>query len=176
VFTSDNGGLCTLAQGKPGPTTNLPWRSGKGWNYEGGIRIPTFVAWPARLKPAVTRVPGITADLYPTLLDLCGLPIQPRQHVDGRSLAPVLRGRSPASLSRRSLAWYYPHDHGSGHRAGAALRRGPWKLIRYFASGKDELYHLGNDPGENSDLSARQPVRAQKLREELQRWIETTKR
>ncbi len=174
VFTSDNGGLCTLAGRQPGPTCNLPWRSGKGWLYEGGIRVSCFVSWPAGLRPATTAVPGYTADLYPTLLDLCGLPAQPTQCLDGRSLAGALRGVPDASLLERPLAWYYPHDHGSGHRAGAAIRHGNWKLVHYLAGSQSELYDLASDPGESTDLSALYPDKTRVLLGELQDWIRST--
>jgi arylsulfatase A-like enzyme len=163
-----------LGQGKPGPTCNLPWRSGKGWTYEGGIRIPTFIAWPARLKPATTKVPGYTADLYPTLLELCGLPPRPQQHRDGKSLTSALRAAPDAILKERSLAWYYPHNHGSGHKPSAAIRHGSWKLIYYLDSARTELYDLDNDPGESTELSLRHPAEAESLREELLRWIDDT--
>lgn len=176
VFTSDNGGLCTLGGGKPGPTCNLPWRGGKGWTYEGGIRIPTWIAWPGHLQPAVTSVPGSTADLFPTLLDLCAIPPGPLRF-DGRSLAGVLRGRPDEALQGRMLAWYYPHDHGSGHRPSAAIRRGSWKLIHRLDAATSELYDLKADPGEARDLAAEHPERAAALRAELLAWIvETTTR
>ena len=59
VFTSDNGGLCTLKGKNPGPTSNLPYRSGKGWTYEGGIRISTFISWPKEIKPSICDVPRL---------------------------------------------------------------------------------------------------------------------
>ena len=65
VFTSDNGGLSTTK--RIGPTCCRPLRAGKGWTYEGGIRIPTMISWPERIKPAVSDTPGITMDFYPTL-------------------------------------------------------------------------------------------------------------
>jgi len=176
VFTSDNGGLCTLARAQPGPTSNLPWRSGKGWTYEGGIRIPTFIAWPGHLPPSTSSVPAFTPDLYPTLLELCGLPLLPQQHIDGTSLASVLRGTPDAALGDRPLAWYYPHQHGSGHQPSAAIRRGSWKLIHYLEAGKTELYDLASDPAESRDLSSELPDQAASLRDELLKWInETTK-
>lgn len=175
VFTSDNGGLCTLAKG-PGPTSNLPFRGGKGWNYEGGIRVSTLIAWNGHLSPATTSVPAWTADLYPTLLDLCGLPLAPQQHLDGRSLTGPLRGVADNALVERPLVWYYPHDHGSGHKASAAIRRGPWKLIHYLASGQSELYHLTDDVGESTNLAAKEPERTARLRKELLAWIEATKK
>jgi arylsulfatase A len=175
VFTSDNGGLCTLSGGRTGPTCNLPQRSGKGWNYEGGIRVPGLIAWPGQLAPAAVDVPAFTADLYPTLLELCGLPPLADQHRDGRSLAAVARGQPDDRLRSRTLGWYYPHDHGSGHKASAALRRANFKLIHYLAGGQSELYDLSADPGEASDLSAAHPAQAAELREELLRWIESTR-
>ena len=82
LFTSDNGGLAHSRQ-TGGPTSNLPLRSGKAWTYEGGIRIPTLFSWPGKIKPAVCEVPVITMDMYPTLLDICGIPLKPKQHLDG---------------------------------------------------------------------------------------------
>lgn len=176
VFTSDNGGLCTRAGETPGPTCNLPWRSGKGWNYEGGIRIPAVISWPGQLRPTITGQLASTADLYPTLLQLAGLPLRPRQHLDGRSLVSALEGKPEESLEQRALAWYYPHDHTSGHRPSAALRRGDWKVIHYLPSGPTELYDLAGDPGETTDLSKRHSDKTESLRVELLRWIDETKR
>lgn len=174
VFTSDNGGLCTLAR-NPGPTSNLPWRSGKGWNYEGGIRVPGYIVWPGHLEPGTSATPACTADLYPTLLELVGLPALPQQHLDGRSLVSALRGQPDPALSERSLAWYYPHEHGSGHPGSAAIRRGSWKLIHYLTSGQMELYDLASDPGEAHDVSALHPEMVKLLGDELRRWVQDTK-
>lgn len=176
VFTSDNGGLCTLARGRPGPTSNLPWRSGKGWTYEGGIRIPTWISWPGHLKASVTSVPGYTADFYPTLLDLCDLPLEPLQHKDGQSLAGVLRGLPADSLQDRMIAWHYPHEHGSGHRPSAAVRRGSWKLIYDLTTKSSELYNLSTDPSESRDVALEHPEKLESLRDELLDWIAATKK
>jgi arylsulfatase A-like enzyme len=92
IFTSDNGGLCTLDGEKPGPTTILPWRAGKGWTYEGGIRIPTFVNWPAHLNPRTTDVPGITADLYPTISPTTGT------HSTTSPMIPAKSSTSPTRI------------------------------------------------------------------------------
>lgn len=176
VFTSDNGGLCTMgANRKVGPTCNLPWRGGKGWTYEGGIRIPTYISWPKGLKPSTCDVPSYTADIYPTLLELCGLPSQPAQHLDGRSLVGALRGQIPQSLQERSIGWYYPHDHNSGHKASAAIQRESWKLIHYLESQTSELYNLISDPGETTDLSKTDPERTKVMLAELVKWIDETK-
>lgn len=174
VFASDNGGLCTLAKGRTGPTCNLPWRSGKGWMYEGGIRTPCFISWPGHIKPSTLSTPAYTPDLYPTLLALCGLPLRPDQHVDGQSLAPLLVGDGKNPSPERTLAWYYPHEHGSGHKPSAALRQGSLKLIHFFASGKNELYDLSSDPGELHDLSSTKADLTAQLHSQLMEWVATT--
>ena len=73
VFTSDNGGLSTLK--KAGPTSVRPLRAGKGWCYEGGIRIPTLIYAPNLIQKGVTCAAPITSmDFYPTLLEWDGPP------------------------------------------------------------------------------------------------------
>ncbi|MFZ5831206.1 MAG: sulfatase, partial [Planctomycetota bacterium] len=80
VFMSDNGGLST-SEGSP--TSNVPLRAGKGWMYEGGIREPLIVRWPAGTKPGSTcGTPVISTDFYPTLLEIAGLPAAPQQQVE----------------------------------------------------------------------------------------------
>ena len=102
------------------------------------------------------------------------MPAEPVQCLDGRSLARALRGEPDPVLTERSLAWYYPHDHGSGHRAGAALRHGNWKLVRYFANDQTELYDLASDPGEQHEVSREHPEFVQSLARELDTWIANT--
>ena len=131
LFTSDNGGLTTLKRKRVGPTSVRPLRAGKGWNYEGGIRVPTLVRWPNKIKAGITDVPAITTDIYPTLLELTGLPPRPDQHLDGRSLVAAIKGEPSNELRSRFLAWHYPHPHGSGHTPSNAIRKGPWKLIHH---------------------------------------------
>ena len=74
IFTSDNGGLHVPELRDDPPTHNTPFRAGKGFLYEGGLRIPLIVRWPGRIKAgAVTAAPVINTDLMPTLLDLVGV-------------------------------------------------------------------------------------------------------
>ena len=156
IFFSDNGGLSTKAE--PGPASNEPLRAGKGWLYEGGIRVPLIVRAPGITKPgAVTDVPVISTDLYPTLLALAGLPARPEQHRDGISIAPVLRGE-PAPV-REALFWHYPHYHGSTWAPGGAMLAGGWKLIEFFEEGTAELYDLTADLSERRNLAAAEPAR-----------------
>lgn len=173
VFVSDNGGLSTL-RGTTGrmPTSNAPLRAGKGWLYEGGIRAPLIVRWPAHVsRGVVIDTPAISNDLYPTLLELAGLDLRPSQHRDGVSLAPLLRGG--AAPDRAALHWHAPHYHGSGSTPAGAIRRGPLKLIEWFEDGRAELYDLARDPGEQHDLATERQKDAASLRAELARWRES---
>lgn len=167
IFTSDNGGLAT--KNGPGPTCNSPLRAGKGWLYEGGIRVPLMAVWPGQIKPGTrSDAPLISCDFYPTLLDLAGLPLRPEQHLDGVSFAPLLRGG--ASPVRPTLYWHYPHYHGSTWTPGAAVRDGDWKLIEFYDYGVVELYNLKQDPVEARNVAAVNPDKKRELLDKLHAW------
>lgn len=172
VFTSDNGGLAHR-KGEGGPTSNAPLRSGKAWTYEGGIRIPTIISWAGKIQPATSDARTITMDLYPTLLDLAGLPLKPEQHLDGQSLKSVLNGEGGAE--DRVLAWTYPHVHGSGHKPSDAILSKEWKLIRFQGDEPTELYNLATDLGEQTNLAKQNPEKVQELERRLDEWLERTK-
>lgn len=166
VFTSDNGGLSTKKT--PGPTSNLPLRAGKGWCYEGGIRVPLIIKAPG-IQPSVSHTPVISMDFFPTLLDLAGIEKKEELHKDGLSLVNVLKGASQ-KLSRDYLVWHYPHYHGSMWRPGAAIRSGKWKMIEFFETGEKELYDLSEDLGELKNLAAKYPEVMQKLSSQMDEW------
>ena len=166
IFFSDNGGLSTL--GRIGPGCNLPLRAGKGWLYEGGIREPTLIRAPGITRPgSVSHKPMISMDFFPTMLHLAGLPLQPKLHVDGRSLLSQLKGND---TGQRTLHWHYPHYHGSAWKPGASIRDGDWKLIEFYHYNNFELYNLAKDPGERTDLAKRNPRKAAELRAKLSAW------
>lgn len=180
VFFSDNGGLSTLR--KFGPTCNSPLRAGKGWLYEGGIREPLLVRLPkppsdaaraktAALQPKIIDTIASSTDLFPTILDVVGLPLQPELHADGISLLPAISGEASGTDSTsRDLHWHYPHYHGSLWRPGAAIRRGNYKLIEFYETDTAELYDLSVDMGETKDLSKTEPERFTELRDALRQW------
>lgn len=167
VFTSDNGGLLG---GPQNPITrNLGLRAGKGSAYEGGVRVPLIVLWPGVTRAGSTSdVPVITADLYPTLLAIAGVPNPPGHVVDGTSLVPALQGAT--TLNRADLFWHYPHYHPGGATPYGAIRRDSWKLIEFYEDDRLELYDLARDPMETRNLAAREPDRARQLRESLTEW------
>ena len=166
-FFSDNGGLCTKP--KPGPTSNLPLRSGKGWLYEGGVREPTIIRAPGVTKPgSVTDTPAVSMDFFPTILELAGLPSMPNVHNDGVSLVPTLR--NPSKSIERPLFWHYPHYHGSTWTPGASIREGNWKLIEFYEHDESELYNLKDDVGEQRNLASDEPAIAARLAAKLRNW------
>jgi arylsulfatase A-like enzyme len=167
VFTSDNGGLAVKDQ--PGPTCNAPLRAGKGWLYEGGIRVPTIIRAPGVTKAgSVIETPILSTDYYPTLLALAGLPAKPQQHLDGVSFLPALRGETMPT--GRTLYWHYPHYHGSTWAPGSALRDGDWKLVENFHYGTVELFNLRDDLGETRDLAKTNPEVTAQLLAKLHAW------
>jgi arylsulfatase A-like enzyme len=167
VFFSDNGGLSTS---EGWPTSNLPCRAGKGWLYEGGIREPLLVKWPGVTKPgSVCSAPMISTDFYPTLLEACGLPAQPKQHLDGVSLVPLLKDPS-ATIERQPLFWHYAHWGNQGGIPGSVIRDGNWKLIDFYWGKQPELFDLATDPGEQNNLAADQPEQVKALLAKLNAW------
>ncbi len=162
IFTGDNGGLL-------GATSNHPLRAGKGSAYEGGIRVPWIVSWPGVIAPGTeSDAPIMTIDLHPTVLEMAGLNADPTQPLDGMSLASHLRGQ--AAPARDALFWHYPHYHIGGATPYSAVRMGDWKLIYFFEDDRVELYHLGDDIGEKTDLASREPARALAMRRRLEHW------
>ena len=167
VFVSDNGGV---SAGDDYATSNLPLRGGKGYQWEAGTRIPFFIKAPQIAnanKQVATPVTG--ADLFPTLLELAG--IENPAQVDGKSLVPLLQNQS---LEERSLFWHYPHYGNQGGDPSAIIRKGDWKLIHYFENNKSELYHLGKDMGETTDLFDENPAVGETLKIELLEWLRET--
>lgn len=168
IFTSDNGGV---SSGDAFATSNLPLRGGKGRQWEGGIREPFYIRYPAVTKPNSTcDVPVTGADFYPTILDLCGLPLRNDQHCDGVSLVPLLRGES---IDARPLYWHYPHYGNQGGEPSSIVRAGDWKLIHYYEDGRNELYNLQIDPSEEIDVAFSYPARTDRMWKQLDAWLKS---
>ncbi|MCP5114226.1 MAG: sulfatase-like hydrolase/transferase, partial [bacterium] len=165
IFTSDNGGMSAANFWNPSrvippeerdtaySTSNLPLRGAKGWLYEGGIRVPLIIKWPGRGQiGSICREPVIGTDYYPTVLDMVGIEEIPEQHVDGKSLVPLFRGKT--TLGRDAVFWHFPHYSNHGMQSpGGAMRCGHYKLLEYFENGTVQLFDLEADPGEQHDLS-----------------------
>ncbi|CAN5441065.1 hypothetical protein BH23VER1_BH23VER1_22130 [soil metagenome] len=170
IFTSDNGGVTS---GDAYATASLPFRGGKGRQWEGGIRGPYYIKAPGVTEPgSASAVPVTGTDFFPTILELAGLDSLPAQHVDGLSLVPLLAGTG--TLPERALFWHYPHYGNQGGEPSSIVRLGDWKLIHYYEDGRDELYNLAEDAGEQSDLAGSEPDRARSLRTKLDAWLADT--
>jgi uncharacterized sulfatase len=189
VFLSDNGGLDTVHHIGSGVLTvnrqefdNAPLRAGKGSPYEGGIRVPCLLRWPASVKAGQTiTTPIHVTDWMPTLLAAAGreagLPA-----CDGLNLLPLLRGEP---FPERPLFFHMPlYDLRWAATPCAVIREGDWKLIEHFGDSFDataryqpgrkwELFHLRHDLGETRDLSQVENVRAEAMSAKLHAWLES---
>jgi arylsulfatase A-like enzyme len=168
VFTSDNGGVTS---GDNFSTNQLTLRGGKGYQWEGGIRIPYFIDVPwIKQNGGTVDVPVSGVDLYPTLLDLSGLPLKPEAHKDGVSLKPLLLGDN---IAERPLYWHYPHYGNQGGEPSSIIRKGKWKLIYYWEDLHTELYNLEADLGERNDVAANNPEIAKQMETQLLDWLKS---
>jgi len=166
IVTSDNGGLSTS---EGWPTSNEPLRAGKGWMYEGGIRVPLIIRWPAKTQPGTTsNTPVSFPDFYATLLDVTKTVPDPGQFVDGVSLLPLLAGEE---IEPRPLFWHYPHYGNQGGAPSAAVRNGKWKLIEWMEDQRIELFDLAADLSEANDLANQYPDIAAELQNDLHNWL-----
>jgi arylsulfatase A-like enzyme len=167
IFTSDNGGL-SVREGPLTPaTTNYPYREGKGYIYEGGIREPFIIYWPGVIDKAyVSDHPIIGTDILPTLADLFSLP---DSGYEGESLVPLIRGDS---IPERALFWHYPHYSNQGGKPASAVRKGKYKLIQFLEGMNYELYDVVHDPGETTNLAEELPGIRAELSKILDSWRE----
>lgn len=165
IFTSDNGGLAT-AEGSP--TCNAPAAEGKGWMEDGGLRVPLIMSWPSQIAPGSSSAAlTTTPDLYATVSAAAGVPVRPGQAPDS---VDVLPAASDDTFERGPIFWHYPHYSNQGGTPGAAVRDRNWKLTRWFEDGREALYDLGSDIGEEHDLSVAQPETRARLAGLLDAW------
>lgn len=165
IFSSDNGGLL-------GPTNNAPLRSGKGYPYEGGIRVPLIVRWPGRTPAgSMCDEPVLSVDFLPTICRAVGASPPADRIVDGRSLVPLLTGGAP--LSREAIFWHFPHYRGKDVVPYSIIRAGDWKLIKRYEGQTYELFNLRKDIGEQDELAAQEAGIVEALNARLEKWLES---
>lgn len=143
---------------------NAGMRGRKGTVYQGGIRVPFFFRWPAQLKPAKIDRIAAHIDVAPTIAALCGGKLPSDRIIDGKSLAPLLRGES-ASWPDRTLYTQWHRGEAPELFRACAARSQQYKLI----DGK-ELYDLSADPEEKNDIAARQPAVVATMRRGVEQW------
>ena len=174
AFCSDNG-----PEGNPGVSgrnqgTAGPLRGRKRSLYEGGVRVPGLMVWPARIAPgSTTDVPASTSDYLPTIVDLLELPDADGLPVDGLSLAPVLDGQA---FERATPIVFLARDQRSVVDARFKLvhnlrDKRPRHDNGQVPFAEWELYDLLADPGETADLAARHPQVVAELRALLEAFV-----
>ncbi|EMI52031.1 N-acetylgalactosamine 6-sulfate sulfatase (GALNS) [Rhodopirellula sallentina SM41] len=159
IVSSDNGGLVKRSGGTI--TDNSPLRAGKQDIHEGGVRVPFIVRGPNVPVDSVCETPISLIDLYPTFVDLAGLPPSQNPKLDGCNIRPLIEGRDTVARfadgsSRERIFFYYPIELS----AGCAMRKGPWKIYRNLSPGNNksplvELFRLYNDDGTMADVGER---------------------
>lgn len=165
LFTSDNGGYLQA-------THNAPLRSGKGYPYEGGIRVPLIVRWPGMVEPGTEcRVPVSSIDYFPTVCEAASVALPSDRPIDGLSLMPLLTQK--ANLDREDLFWHFPHYRGD-IVPYSIIRSRNWKLIKRYEEPVFELFNLREDLSETEELSCRYPEKVQELDRKLVKWLEET--
>jgi arylsulfatase A-like enzyme len=159
-FLTDNGGSKAM------DANNTPLRGFKQQNYEGGIRTPFIVSWPARFKGGrAIDTPIHSLDILPTALEAAGVALPTDKPLDGRSLLPLLAGRTPAPP--RTFYWSE-----GGAAGGWAVRAGDWKLVAQRNQSKPELFNLAGDPAEKTDLATDQPAKVAELTKLYDTWLD----
>ena len=188
IFSSDNGGLNRMAD-------MAPLRGSKGQTYEGGIRVPLLARWPAGIRAGSSNaVPVHMVDWYPTFAALAGAKLPADQKLDGESLVSVFTGTGRPA--RDTLWWHTPtYTTPFARTPSSTILRDDWKLIHYFGDflevagaipenegaygqlvlgARTELYHLAPDPGETTNLAAKNPAKAAELMAALKKlWADT---
>ena len=169
IFSSDHGGLSNDGYNKRKlATSNYPLRAGKGWLYDGGIKVPLFVKWNGHLKPHHdNKSVVLLMDVLPTLLEITN---NKKVDVDGKSMLPVLKGNE--KWDNRTVYWHSSkaRPRNTGDTKSSAIREGKFKLINWYEEGRTELYNLEKDPGEQNDLSVKNPEIAKKMLAKLNDW------
>lgn len=155
VFTSDNGPHLEGGHDPEFFDSNGPYRGFKRDLYEGGIRMPTIACWPGKIaRGSESEFASAGWDWLPTLCELAG--VEPPSGLDGVSLIPMLTATGEQA-AHEYLYWEF-HDKGGRQ----AVRRGPWKAVRYNVAkrpnGTPELYNLQSDPGETDNVADEHPA------------------
>ena len=164
VFSADNGGSLPHAQ------NNDPWRGGKQDHYDGGLRVPFVMRWPAQIKPGSrSEYQGLNFDLFPTFVELAGA--RPSPELDAVSLVPILKG---GTITAPRDLYFVRREGGKtyGGKNYEALIRGEWKLMQNDPYSPLELYNLKNDPQEKTNVATKAPKVLNEMAEGLRKQIQ----
>jgi len=161
LFIADNGRSGSSIDG-------VPLRRGKGWGFEGGLRVPLIAWWPGVIPAGQTTHEFLTAlEFLPTFTAISGA-FPPDVHLDGFNMMPVLQGKQKSP--REEMFWDWPESY-------QAARVGKFKWVSYVPRGnpknvppKEELFDLSVDPSEEHNLAATHPEVLQRVKARFARW------
>lgn len=162
-FLSDNG----CAAYVPGLCSCEPLRGGKLSHYEGGVRVPFMMRWPARIKPGtIYRNAVSTMDIFPTAIAAAGAAMPADRTFDGVDIMPYLTGQNPG-LPHDLLAWR--------RQPLVSIRKGDWKLWQSVGGGDygqpyTLLFNLKADPNEQANVAAANPAKVKELQDAIAQW------
>ncbi|QTD38495.1 sulfatase [Polaribacter batillariae] len=169
VFSSDHGGLSNDGTRKRDlATSNFPLRAGKGWLYDGGIKVPLFVKWANHFQPKKDNESLVMLmDVFPTILDITS---QKDLKTNGKSFLPILKNKE--KWNNRTVFWHSSKARpvSTGDTKSSAIRKGNYKLIHWYKEKRVELYDMAKDPSESNDLSKEKPQLVAQLLKELNTW------
>jgi arylsulfatase A-like enzyme len=178
VFLTDNGGTAGVK------TYNAGMRGGKTSVHEGGSRVPLFMRWPsAKWQPHVVKPIVSHIDLYPTLLDLCGVKAPVGAKLDGISLRRLLESTDSSAWPDRTLFTHNPIDE--SNKYPGAVRTQKYRLVREIkgpaggskAKANDtsatpwQLYDMESDPGQKKDIATDEPDIVKPLSDQYDAWF-----
>ncbi len=166
-FTSDNG----PAKGTPGSASYL--RGHKGELYEGGIRVPGIIEWPAYIKTnRVSNYTVVSSDLLPTVCDMLNIKCPTDRPIDGRSIMPLIKQKS--TIRDSNIAWMYNvNDNFISGIYNSVLTGDQYKLFATYKEGKMEsaqLYDLINDQSETKNVAESNPEIFHRMKNEMEEW------
>jgi arylsulfatase A-like enzyme len=165
VFTSDNGGQLNVR------ANNGPLRDGKQSMYEGGLKVPTVVSWPTKIKAgSTTPFRAMSMDILPTLFDYANVP-RP-DGIEGRSFRPTLSGETQPALREQM---FFCRREGGLRYGGETIEsviEGPWKLLQNSPWEPLELYNIDEDPQEQTNLFEKERRIVNRLGAALRRQIQ----
>lgn len=170
VFYSDNGGLSSAENS---PTCNSPLKEGKGWDCEGGLRVPLIIKAPGtHINRGVCDSVLAGTDIYPTLLELCGLPFEKTQHIDGQSIIGLLKGDE---MEHKPIYWHSPHYFNNGGYPFSAVYKDGWKYVYRYDLNQEYLYNIKDDISEQKNCVKSDIFRKKELKKLLDNYLQEVK-
>ena len=169
IFSSDHGGLSNDGtKQRDLATSNFPLRAGKGWLYDGGIKVPLFIKWNGKFQPKTNNESLVMLmDVFPTVLDITA---NKSLDTNGKSFLPVLLNKD--EWNDRTVFWHSSKARpvNTGDTKSSAIRKGNYKLINWYIEGRTELYDMSKDPYEAHNISEENLELTEQLLKELNEW------